>query len=557
MGILLRDVMKIPPFSEAKLVAGHEGILREVVSANIQEVPSIERWVKRGEILFTAGYAFRSACKGCEMMERLNEIGVAALAIKPGQYLPQIPNEMIECANRLALPLLELPEDMPYMDCILAIFEQLTQKQFSIMRQVEEVRDLLTQALLNKEGLLGICSILNRISDSPVFITSSEGALLSYKLKETAQTEEEYAYFYYMQNFLEGYFKRSDAQQLQKNVCNTVVPKAGIKWILVPIFAQEERFAHLVLDIGQSELTEMHTQAFEQAGSMIAVELLKEQALWRQRQKIKEQLLEDLLSSHYRDENAVMQRGFYLGFDLSKPYCLFVIDADSFEETLKKKTTDLKEEKVQRLKAQVLEIIHTNMSTYPHPNLISESGMGVVGMVFVQNEQDVTTCINTMDSILQKIGSLGTDIVFSAGVGQIKQGLQHIYQGKREAHLAMRAGRRLRHHKALPHTHAYAQLGCLCFLSEQADSVAMRDFYEENLRVLLDYDKQNNADLVKTLDCFFICRQNLRVTAESLYVHKNSVIYRLNKVESLLQKSISDHQTAFNLQLCLLLRNLF
>ena len=52
MGIPLEKIMKIPPFSNAVLVGGKKGIGRIVESANIQEVPHVERWLHGGEIVF-------------------------------------------------------------------------------------------------------------------------------------------------------------------------------------------------------------------------------------------------------------------------------------------------------------------------------------------------------------------------------------------------------------------------------------------------------------------------------------------------------------------------
>ena len=59
MDLLVQDIIKLYPLSRARLLAGKSGLMRTVASANIQEVPNVERWLRRGEVLFTAGYAFR------------------------------------------------------------------------------------------------------------------------------------------------------------------------------------------------------------------------------------------------------------------------------------------------------------------------------------------------------------------------------------------------------------------------------------------------------------------------------------------------------------------
>ena len=162
MGITLREVTTLFPFSEAKLIAGEAGLDNNVESANIQEVPDVSKWLKGGEIVFSAGYAFHAQNMGVELIEQLSQKGAAALALKPGQYLNVIPQEMIDRANELGFPLFELPESLPYMDCILPIFERLTQKRLVVLERMEAIHDRLTQVMIHNEGIEGICSVLRR-----------------------------------------------------------------------------------------------------------------------------------------------------------------------------------------------------------------------------------------------------------------------------------------------------------------------------------------------------------------------------------------------------------
>ncbi len=557
MGIELREAMSIFPFSEAKLLGGQRGLSREVTSANIQEVPEVERWLKGGEILFSAGYAFQDAAHGCAMMEKLEKQNVAAVALKPGQYLPAIPAEMVKKADEIGLPLLELPENLPYMDCIVAIFERLTQKQLTVMRRVESVHDMLTQSILNKEGLDGICTTISRVFGNPVFIATPAGAMLAGKIPETYDADGE-GYLEAMRAFLEGFFPHADAQRLRQNQCNSVPFGKKGRLTVVPIRAHNEHIAHLVMDAGRYELAEMDLVAFEQAGPMVAVELLNEQAVWQREQKIREQLLEDLLMRRYGDEKMVIQRGQHLGFDISGKYCLFAIDAEAFEELLSDEPGfGGDENKVQQVKSRVQQLIRTGMGAYVRPSLILDRSMGAVGMVSVRGDDDMLACAAVIEDIIAELERLKTGLVFSAGISRVRQGIQHVEQAQREAVLAMRAGRRMHRGGTPTHTHAFGDLGCLCFLCELSGSAAMRDFYNENMQALLHYDKTNNAELVKTLDSYFLCRQNLRKTADMLFVHKNSVIYRLNKIETLLGRPLDDPEASFDMQLCLKLASIF
>jgi purine catabolism regulator len=459
---------------------------------------------------------------------------------------------MIDRSDALGLPLFELPHDLPYMDCIIAIYELITQRQLAVLRRVEAMHALLTDTILNQQGLEGICIVLRQVTGNPVFITSPGGAFLAYKTEE-----EEGDYAECVKGILEELFSSAQAHDLQWNKCNALPPREGRDLVAVPIYVQTEHIAYLVMDATGNALADVELMAFEQAGSMVAVELLNEQARWQREQKVREQLLDDLLMKRYGDEQLLAQRGRYLGFDIMGKYCLFVIDADSFEEALKNDMLGLSENKVQRLKTQVQQIIRTGMAAYDCPSLVLDSGMGAVGMISVRRQYDIAECAAAVGKIIAQLQNVAVGINFSAGLSRAKQGIKHVEQGRREATLAMRAGRGLQFDGLTHRVHSFGELGCLCFLSELSGSAAAREFYEDTMRPLIEHDRQNNSELVKTLECYFMSSQNLRKTAEALFVHKNSVIYRLGRIKTLLSKDLDDPRAAFDLQLCLKLRSVF
>ena len=102
----------------------------------------------------------------------------------------------------------------------------------------------------------------------------------------------------------------------------------------------------------------------------------------------------------------------------------------------------------------------------------------------------------------------------------------------------------------------FENLGCLCFLCELENSEAAEAFYQEYMGEIERYDQENDGALIETLETYFQCGSNIRKTAEALFVHKNSVIYRLEKIENLLNRKLTEEQMLFNLQLCLKLRQL-
>ncbi len=78
------------------------------------------------------------------------------------------------------------------------------------------------------------------------------------------------------------------------------------------------------------------------------------------------------------------------------------------------------------------------------------------------------------------------------------------------------------------------------------------DLAENTLKNILDYDKAKNSDLLDTLKCYFRCNYNITRTADEMHLHRQSLIYRLEKIESLCNLSLKDHDDLFALEICTL-----
>ena len=57
--------------------------------------------------------------------------------------------------------------------------------------------------------------------------------------------------------------------------------------------------------------------------------------------------------------------------------------------------------------------------------------------------------------------------------------------------------------------------------------------YRSMLGVLIDYDQKHNTQLEETLYQYLKFDSNQKAMAESLFMHRNTINYRLNKIKEL------------------------
>ena len=79
----------------------------------------------------------------------------------------------------------------------------------------------------------------------------------------------------------------------------------------------------------------------------------------------------------------------------------------------------------------------------------------------------------------------------------------------------------------------------------------MRAFYLARLGALRTYDREHNAELLRTLDAYFAAGRSPTATANRLNTHRNTVLYRLRRIEQLTQLTLRDPRVDLELQVAL------
>ena len=66
-------------------------------------------------------------------------------------------------------------------------------------------------------------------------------------------------------------------------------------------------------------------------------------------------------------------------------------------------------------------------------------------------------------------------------------------------------------------------------------------FCHPKMRLLLAYDKKHGSDLARTLYIYLMNERNTVATAAALFMHRNSIVYRIRKIESLVGGNFDDY----------------
>lgn len=78
---------------------------------------------------------------------------------------------------------------------------------------------------------------------------------------------------------------------------------------------------------------------------------------------------------------------------------------------------------------------------------------------------------------------------------------------------------------------------------------SIRKIAEDIIAPLRKADTSSGMDLINTLITYIKCKYNISQTARELHIHRQSLLYRLDKIESLMQVSLKHYQDLFLLEI--------
>jgi DNA-binding PucR family transcriptional regulator len=139
----------------------------------------------------------------------------------------------------------------------------------------------------------------------------------------------------------------------------------------------------------------------------------------------------------------------------------------------------------------------------------------------------------------------------SIGIGRPDHGIQGIRRSHQEARQALTLGRRLH---GSGHVTDYDDLGIYRLILAAEGLPELRVFQEESLSHLVDYDRIHSSNLIQTLEAFFAANCSPKEAASILGVHRNTVLYRLDRIASITGLNLDDPEVRLRLHLALHVR---
>ena len=548
-GITVKDILSIDVVNRLQVVAGHNGLGRFIKLVNIIEMPDIMEWIVEGEFLFTTGYSFREYPELMnQLIPKMAETGCAALAVKPKRFLKDIPDKLIANADKYNIPLLEVPYDLSFSEITAPILELISNRQNKILQKIHRAHKTLIDMALKGSNLVDLSFETSRLINNPVTIIDQNGVF--YLPADDPNLPR------FKDLYSEGNVETTSEKLLFDNISEIRYSlqssadrgkTSAVQAVCIPIAADQSEYGHICA-IADKPIIEADILILERASTIAALEFTKRKAVYEIEKGYYSEFLEILLSREFTSEDEIIKRGRVFNIDLRRPTAVLLInDSDNSLEEMHLPARRISAQSTREILLKAMNSYQASVKGYQF--ITGIKGSNVVSVVEVPAENPnifLKDAITGLAEHLDDSCHFQDNHEIKMGVGRPYQGVKHISQSYWEAREALKVSLISKRSRI----NFFDDLGYLKILSEnkRAD---LEKYVRELLDPVFEYDQKKNGELVKTLDIYFNSNRNLKLTAHKNFIHYNTALYRIRKIEELTGRNLNNPEDLLSMEIAI------
>lgn len=547
MKLTVRDIMQFGIFKDAKVIAGEKGIDREVMLANIVSTPNVAKFMKGKELLIASGYTFmNSPDAGVKLIYELAEKDVSALAVRPDAYMDEVPRDMINASNQCDLPLLALPAHIPYMDFMMPIFEAVINNQYATLKNTEQVHNTIVGMILSGRNLTDICTLLSDIVEHSLSVIDKAGVFLTKLDIDDALRDDCKADISRVISYVKSLQHTSSCvislAQMPDNRYSYAVPlitSTGVDGYV------------LVWDNGKL-FSEYDIALLEQASALIALEVMKLNASFAAEKQLRGELLDYMLSGEVTNAEIAQRWAASVNFVFRRNMQILFFSFKNDSEYAARSLSQIRNMN-RAIKTWVQNDISDYFQCSANSVLMTEQNNNlIVLLTYDKASKKNSFCSDiSLKKMLDELNSSHKPPVrVSVGIGRPVESIELLRRSLTEAKTAFRIGSAVYKSESV---YTFDALGAYAVAYNLKGNEFSCNFVRMNLESIMQYELARGDLLLDTLEAYFANDCNYEKTATVLGIHRNTVVYRIKKIEALTDKSLSNRTHSFNLQLSLIL----
>ncbi|WP_047151835.1 PucR family transcriptional regulator [Aneurinibacillus tyrosinisolvens] len=474
MTITVRELVHNPHL-QTRVLAGTVGLEREITWAHVCELPDPTPWLNGGELIMTTGLAIPRIAQEQEIyLQRLVAAGVSGIAIAEGMYAPELTNPLLAEADRNAFPVLLTAYEIPWLAITRTVADANTHKEHARVVQTLRVYEIARQFIHNT---------------SPATILNMLGEIINCRLSIVDSVNRKPLFYdVKLQNNIEDILDYIRPSNIPHSPVVHRLERSGT--IVLQVSVPASRPAVLLAIPHSTDIP--HNLVLRHIATIVGLVIEKDTATHERQRRLGAELLVGLIDGRLAANTASLLLAEH---ELrEEPWCIAACSEGTqpFEHAW----------------------LHLQLYARGIPHLLAHRGS--ILLAFLPANADVLSSLQTE---LPADVRLGISNTF-----RIPTGTPEAYQ---EALWALRAAES--HEKTIVY---YSEESPVSPFLPRSRNEA-QELVDLVIGELLAYDFRHNSQLVMTLYIYLRENRSWQGAAKKLHIHKQTLVYRINRIEQM------------------------
>ncbi|EKZ0170492.1 PucR family transcriptional regulator ligand-binding domain-containing protein [Enterococcus faecalis] len=534
---ILAEVLALPRFSDLQLLSSHSNLTQPLESVEITETPDVADFIPKNVMILTTAMIYKDDQEKLKpFIDSLKQAECTALGIKVGRFLDEISPEIAAYASAVDLPLIKIPSTQPLGGLLHEIVGYLRDSKTEQMSVAFDIQKRFSTLLMQDVDATRFIAEFAKILNAPIILLSPWQQVIAHS-----------NYFYGNQKSAEFFIKQLSKDHFQQLAQEKKIfrlqdeRQENIQVAGFPIRVNDY-FPYYLLVLSPEQIPYPISEfAIDQAILVLTFMLFKNQKIAESFEHLKTDFLDRLLDTH---QEALSKHQNWL--ELWKNYRLINSDyyqlAIVYGVTKPENETHIRYQQAegqlifQWLKEQLPEIL-------PDVALFKLKNQNKSILIFQSKKNDHLMILQNLAERLQQ----ALPITIRFALGNAYENLEDLPNSYIEASSTLEASL----HAQKPATVQLFHPKGLAGLFEKIGTEDVEYFCQQQLKELAYSTEPTLQELRKTLKVFLDFNCEITKTANALYLHRNTIKYRMNQCEKLLDTSIQEPETSLLLRVAL------
>ena len=534
---ILAEVLALPRFSDLQLLSSHSNLTQPLESVEITETPDVADFIPKNVMILTTAMIYKDDQEKLKpFIDSLKQAECTALGIKVGRFLDEISPEIVAYASAVDLPLIKIPSTQPLGGLLHEIVGYLRDSKTEQMSVAFDIQKRFSTLLMQDVDATRFIAEFAKILNAPIILLSPWQQVIAHS-----------NYFYGNQKSAEFFIKQLSKDHFQQLAQEKKIfrlqdeRQENIQVAGLPIRVNDYFPYYLLVLFPEQIPYPISEFAIDQAILVLTFMLFKNQKIAESFEHLKTDFLDRLLDTH---QEALSKHQNWL--ELWKNYRLINSDyyqlAIVYGVTKPENETHIRYQQAegqlifQWLKEQLPEIL-------PDVALFKLKNQNKSILIFQSKKNDHLMILQNLAERLQQ----ALPITIRFALGNAYENLEDLPNSYIEASSTLEASL----HAQKPATVQLFHPKGLAGLFEKIGTEDVEYFCQQQLKELAYPTEPTLQELRKTLKVFLDFNCEITKTANALYLHRNTIKYRMNQCEKLLGTSIQEPETSLLLRVAL------